>query len=167
MRTAASLILALLLATAAHAQTTRPPITATACKKPSGINVLINLDARPTTFAKGAQQVHISPALSLDFISRFEAKLDAAGYCIFHNDEFDGAGRYSVGILPGTTPHVDITFLAHVESFPDSAEFLVYSMHSGDWTAEPLLPYYLLDGTSDIAGLSQTLANEVKAISTQ
>ena len=162
MKNTALILFVILFSAAAHAQTPRPTTTAAACKKSSGTNVFVNLDARSTTFAKDSQHVHISPAKSLDLISRLESKLDAQGFCVFHNDEFDGAGHPSFGVLPGTTPHIEIAFLARVMSFPKSDEILVYSLQSGDWTTVPLLPYFNLDDKADIAALAEQLANTVK-----
>jgi hypothetical protein len=56
---------------------------------------------------KDSKQVHIYPALSLDLISRLESKLNALGFCVYHNDEFDGAGNPSLGIAQGTTNHIE------------------------------------------------------------
>ena len=156
----ASILLVILFSAAAHAQTLQVP-AATACKKSSGTNVFVELDARATTFVKDSKQVHISPALSLDLISRLESKLNAQGFCVYHHDDFDGAGNPSTGVAQGTTPHIEIALLAHVISFPESGEILVYSVHFGDWTTLPSLPYYMLTDKSDIAALSEELSNSV------
>jgi hypothetical protein len=139
-------------------------MTAAACKKSSGINVFVDLDARTTAFGNESQQVHISPAISLDLISRLESKLNAQGYCVYHNDEFDGAGNPSAGVAQGTTPHIEVALLAHVVSFPKSEEILVYSLRFGDWTTLPSLPYYMLNDKSDIADLSEKLARIITTL---
>lgn len=162
-------LLMLLSAAITHAQTPQGKervagTTASPCKKSSGINVFVALDARPTTLAKGSQQAHIAPAKSVEIVSQYEAKLSDAGFCVFHNDEFDGVGNVSPSpVAPGTAPYISVAFLAHVISFPNAKEILVYSMEYGDWGLVPALPYYLVDESTDAAAQVQNLVETTKS----
>jgi hypothetical protein len=165
---ASSILLILLTASIAHAQTPQgkervPAAIANPCKKSSGMNVFVALDARPTTLANGLQKAHIAPAKSVEIVSQFEAKLSDAGFCVFHNDEFDGAGNVSLStVAPGVARYISVAFLAHVISFPDAKEILVYSMEYGDWGLVPALPYYLVDESTDASAQAQNLVETTK-----
>jgi len=161
------MLLAVLFCASAHAQTQPSAATAPACKKSSGINVFIEVDARPAAFSHDTQSdVHVSPTRSLDLIAQFESKLNDRGFCVLHNDEFDSTGNISRGVASGNTSHVDVAFLATVQSMPDAREFLVYSVHFGDWTTTPRLPYFILNEKSDITALAQKLSDTLKDLVT-
>jgi hypothetical protein len=168
MQKAISILLALLFAPVCIAQTTRPATKEPPCKKSRGIDVFIDVDARPTALTNDAGRVaKIAPSKSLELLSRVERTLDSEGFCVFYNDEFDSTGNLSLGFVPQDgSPYVELACLTRVESFPATKELLVYSAHFGDWTTNPRLPYYLLDEKTDIVGLAQQLSDSVKHLTT-